>query len=168
VHPAYFLVRSTHNSPELEQAMKCPACFNQLRSMTIGKLTVDVCRGGCGGIWFDAFELQQVDEPRESTGQWLLDIQRDPDVRVDQRRRRACPKCADVTLMRRYFSAKRGLEVDECPGCGGYWLDAGELEKIRDELAETARQKEAQAASKVQLTGAVLRYLYQLRSGPGD
>ena len=31
-------------------------------------------------------------------------------------------------------------EVDECPGCGGFWLDAGELSKIRD-LFETEEER---------------------------
>ncbi len=145
--------------------MQCPACFNPLSSTTIGKLTVDVCRGGCGGIWFDAFELQQVDEPRESVGAWLVNVERDPHLHVDASRKRACPKCEGVKLKRRHFSAKRRFQVDECPGCGGYWLDAGELEKVRDEMGETARQKEAQAISKIQISGSVLRYIYQLRTG---
>ena len=144
-------------------AMKCPACFNPLSSTTVGKLTVDVCRGGCGGIWFDAFELQQVDEPRESTGDWLAHIERDPNLHVDAGRKRACPKCEGVKLKRRYFSARRRIEVDECPGCGGYWLDSGELEKVRDEMGETARQKEVQAISQTQVSGSVLRYIYELR-----
>ncbi|PYM10276.1 MAG: hypothetical protein DME18_16660, partial [Verrucomicrobia bacterium] len=121
--------------------MKCPACFNPLSSVTIGRLTVDVCRGGCGGIWFDAFELQQVDEPRESAGEWLINIERDPKLHVDFTAKRVCPKCDDIKLKRRHFSAERRVEVDECPGCGGYWLDAGELEKIRHEIGETTRQK---------------------------
>ena len=146
-------------------AMKCPACFNALSSTTIGKLTVDVCRGGCGGIWFDAFELQQVDEPQESTGAWLVNVERDPNLHVDPTPKRACPKCDGVKLKRRYFSAKRRIEVDECPGCGGYWLDAGELEKVRDELGETARQKEVQSLSRIHVSGPVLRYLYQMRTG---
>ncbi len=145
--------------------MKCPACFNELSSVTIGKLTVDVCRRGCGGIWFDAFELQQVDEPNEAPGQWLVNLERDPHLHVDSSRKRACPKCAGVKLKRRFFSAKRRIEVDECPGCGGYWLDAGELEKIRDEMGETARQKEIQAASQIQVSGPVLRYIYEMRTG---
>src|SRR5437867_2473706 len=144
--------------------MKCPACFNSLSSPTIGKLTVDVCRGGCGGIWFDAFEFQQVDEPQESAGAWLVDIERDPQLHVDTDRKRSCPKCDGVKLKRRYFSAKRRFEVDECPGCGGYWLDAGELEKVRDEMDETAREKEAKAISRIQVSGSVLRYIYQLRT----
>ena len=145
--------------------MKCPACFNPLSSVTIGRLTVDVCRAGCGGIWFDAFELQQVDEPHESAGEWLVKVERDPQLRVDLARKRVCPKCDDIKLKRRHFSAKRRVEIDECPGCGGYWLDAGELEKIRAETGETTRHNEARAAGQLQLTAAVLRYIYQMRTG---
>ena len=42
--------------------MQCPACFHQLTQLQVGNLFVDVCQGGCGGIWFDGFELQRVDE----------------------------------------------------------------------------------------------------------
>jgi Zn-finger nucleic acid-binding protein len=29
---------------------------------------------------------------------------------------------------------RKKVEVDECPGCGGYWLDLGELRAIRSEF----------------------------------
>jgi Zn-finger nucleic acid-binding protein len=35
--------------------MKCPACKNVLQEMTVDNVTVDICKGGCGGIWFDNF-----------------------------------------------------------------------------------------------------------------
>jgi uncharacterized protein len=140
--------------------MKCPACFNELRPLQVGPVTVDVCQGGCGGIWFDAFELQRVDEQGEAAGEGLLDIQRDPTVQVDASRKRDCPRCAGVKLKRRFFSAKRQVEVDECPGCGGYWLDAGELQRIREETEET---RFVQRVREHRLTGSVVRYLYQLR-----
>jgi len=85
-------------------------------------------------------------------------------LRVDFARKRDCPKCTGVKLKRRYFSAKRRVEVDECPGCGGCWLDAGELEKIRCETDETAREKEASVSMRVQLTASVLRYIYRMRT----
>jgi len=40
--------------------MKCPACKNPLREKGAGDMTLDICYGGCGGIWFDATELQGV------------------------------------------------------------------------------------------------------------
>jgi len=111
--------------------MKCPACGNMLEAVTVEDVTVDVCKGGCGGIWFDIFEIKKFDEPHESAGQALLDVDRDESMTIDHTKRLPCPKCDDVVMMRHFFSIKKDVEVDECPGCGGFWLDAGELGKIR-------------------------------------
>ena len=37
--------------------MKCPACKGELRKRNAGNMELDVCLGGCGGIWFDQGEL---------------------------------------------------------------------------------------------------------------
>jgi Zn-finger nucleic acid-binding protein len=141
--------------------MKCPACFNSLTQLQIGSLVVDVCQDGCGGVWLDAFELQRVDEESESAGEALLHIRCDPKVVVDPARKRDCPRCAGVKLQRHFFSALRRVEIDECPNCAGYWLDAGELAQIRAERAENARRQEARLSA---LSGDTIRYLYRLRS----
>jgi hypothetical protein len=140
--------------------MKCPACFNELTPLQIGSVTVDACNGGCAGIWFDAFELQRVDEQEEAAGEWLLHIEQDKSIQVDANRKRECPRCEGVKLKRHFFSRKRQVQVDECPGCGGYWLDAGELEQIRDETEETKFVEKVRQST---VTTAVVRYLYQLR-----
>ena len=125
--------------------MKCPACENILQEMTVGDVAVDVCKGGCGGIWFDNFEFKKFDEPHESAGEALLDIERDESIVVDHTKKLKCPKCDDVVMMRHFFSVKKGVEVDECPGCGGLWLDAGELRKIRSLFnTEEERHKAAE------------------------
>jgi len=148
----------------MNQPIKCPACFNALTSLQVGAVNVDVCRG-CGGIWFDAFELQRVDEEHETAGDWLLQIEREQRIQVDTHRKRECPRCEGVKLKRRYYSPRRQIEIDECPGCGGYWLDAGELEKIREET-EIARQ--VALARQPVVTTKVIRYLYQLRTAKLD
>ena len=141
--------------------MKCPACFNELTQLQVGKLVVDVCQGGCGGIWFDAFELQQVDEDREPAGQPLMELQCDKRVVVDSSRKRECPRCPGVKLHRHFFSARRKVEVDECPNCAGYWLDAGELAAIRAERSADARIQEALEGV---ISGETIRYLYHLQT----
>jgi hypothetical protein len=40
-----------------------------------------------------------------------------------------CPKCGMELIMIKF----RDVEVDECPSCKGFWLDAGEVEKIISE-----------------------------------
>ena len=139
--------------------MKCPACFNELTQLQVGSLVVDACQGGCGGIWFDAFELQRVDEETEPAGP-LLQIERDPQVVVDTSRKRDCPRCSGIRLHRHFFSAKRRIEVDECPGCGGYWLDAGELAQIRAERSQTA----GESAGHSNISADFIRYLYRLQN----
>ena len=145
--------------------MKCPACFNELTPLPVGSVTVDVCQGGCGGIWFDAFELQRIDREDETATQWLMNVERDLHVQVDPYRKRECPRCTGVKLMRHFHSPKRRVEVDECPGCGGFWLDAGELARIR---AEIHVQRQAARGEQPYLTSRVIRYLYQVNLDKDD
>ena len=127
---------------------------------------MDVCRGGCGGIWFDAFELQRVDEEAETAGERLLEVERDERLVIDPSAKRECPRCAGIKLHRHFFSAKRRVQVDQCPNCAGYWLDAGELAQIRAETSETARAAEARQTS---ISAEFIRYLYRLQTGgPGE
>jgi len=126
--------------------MKCPACDYILQPFTVEKLTVDVCKQGCGGIWFDWFELQKVDEPSEQIGEALLNIEKNPEIKVDHSKKRTCPKCQNVTMMRHFFSTQMAVAVDECPKCGGFWLDAGELKQIREQFtSEEDRERAAEA-----------------------
>jgi len=126
--------------------MKCPACGRSLTQTEAGGVTVDVCKGGCGGIWFDNFEVKKFDEPNESAGEALLDLERDPAVVVDHEKRLNCPKCDNVVMMRHFWSVKRKVQVDECPACGGVWLDAGELAGIRSLFnTEQERHQAAEA-----------------------
>jgi Zn-finger nucleic acid-binding protein len=46
-------------------------------------------------------------------------------------------------MMRHFESIARKIALDECPGCGGVWLDAGELNVIRDEFPSAEARHEA-------------------------
>ena len=87
--------------------MDCPACNNSLSQIEIDEIKVDICKGGCGGVWFDTFEFKKFDEPHEAAGAELLDIEVNPSIKVDHSERRNCPKCDDITLMRNFFSIKK-------------------------------------------------------------
>jgi len=141
--------------------MKCPACDCQLTETRVGTVGVDLCQGGCGGIWFDAFELKKVDEQHEAAGELLVNIQRDPKRRVDLTRKRACPRCEGVKLKRHLFNPKSTVEVDHCPNCAGYWLDAGELQKIRMEAKPALAT--ASSAPEGQVSMDVIRYVYRMQ-----
>lgn len=126
--------------------MDCPACHRTLSPVEADGISVDVCKEGCGGIWFSWMELQRFDEPKEAAGEVLLDFPRRPGVAVDPGPL-TCPQCADkIALKRHFFSVKRDVAVDECPACGGYWLDPGELRTIRTAFdTDEARRAAADA-----------------------
>ena len=123
--------------------MECPVCGNRLSERVVDAVTVDVCDGGCGGIWFDNYELEKMDEKHEPAGKMLWDIPFDPRVKVDQTRQRYCPKCSGIIMMRHFFSPKQQVEIDECAGCGGVWLDRGELGRIRNLYDSPADREQA-------------------------
>jgi Zn-finger nucleic acid-binding protein len=109
-------------------------------------IALDVCKGGCGGIWFDGHELKKVDEPHEAMGEALLHVERNPQAVVRPNAQRECPRCAGMPMMQHFASVKREVTVDECPNCGGFFLDHGELNRVRSEYAsEEERRRAAEA-----------------------
>lgn len=125
--------------------MNCPACSRPLTKLTVEGVDVDACHGGCGGLWFDNFELAKFDEPHESSVWEQVLVSVDPFVAVDYEAKRDCPKCS-VPMRRHFFSQQRRAHVDSCPQCGGNWLDTGELAQVRAEF----RAKASRAAAKSQ------------------
>ena len=93
-------------------------------------------------MWFDNFELKKLSDPGQIDAAALLQFDRDDLVLIDYEKRRRCPKC-NVILMRHFFSDRREVEVDSCPGCNGVWLDPGELTQIRREARERQDPNEA-------------------------
>lgn len=124
---------------------------------------MDACRGGCGGIWFDNFELRQVDEASEKLGESLAAVEFNPDA-ILLRDKRPCPKCAGFTMLQHKFSRDKPVTVDECPNCGGVWLDGGELAEIREPVTTLAERKRATQQFFSRLATAELAQLRAKRS----
>jgi len=101
--------------------MKCPACKSPLREKGAGGMTLDVCYGGCGGIWFDAAELERVSARAAATLHTIWNV---PVIQVKLTEPRPCPRCPEQILERKWFSDSQKVEIDQCPQCGGVWLDA--------------------------------------------
>lgn len=94
-------------------------------------MTLDTCYGGCGGIWFDATELERVTAKAAAT---LHSIWQAPVSSVKLSEPRMCPRHPEQVLTRKWFSDQKRVEIDQCPQCGGVWLDAGEFSRIYDEI----------------------------------
>jgi len=126
--------------------MKCPACSNKLTESKAGNVMVDLCKGGCGGVWFDEFELKKFDEPHEFAAKVILECAKGGNGNVDRNSPRDCPKCdasKDAYLIRRWYDEQRQVELDQCSRCSGYWLDFGELATIRGQYTTEAERNTA-------------------------
>lgn len=107
--------------------MKCPACKGELRKKNAGNMELDVCLGGCGGIWFDQNELGRVSAMAATSLHTIWALKMNP---VALSEPRLCPRCEGQVLDRKWYSDEKTVEVDACPKCGGIWLDDGEFSKI--------------------------------------
>jgi hypothetical protein len=94
-------------------------------------MVLDICYGGCGGIWFDHAELERVSARAATT---LHTIWQVPKSNVKLTEPRFCPRCPEQVLERKWFSPLQKVEIDQCPGCSGIWLDAGEFSRIYEEI----------------------------------
>jgi Zn-finger nucleic acid-binding protein len=110
--------------------MICPACKNPLREKGAGGMTLDICYGGCGGIWFDASELERVTPQAAATLHTIWQTPVNPKKLSEPR---LCPRCQGLELERKWFSDLKKVEIDQCKKCGGIWLDAGEFSRIYEE-----------------------------------
>ncbi len=143
--------------------MICPACGNGMTEIAVGDVKVDACKNGCGGLWFDNFELRKLDEPSESAGEQLVALPRAPAQlqQVDRSKPLRCPKDPGIMMMRHFWSVKRQVTVDECPQCRGVFLDPGELATIRGEYATEGERHQAADAYFQEMFGTQLTALRQ-------
>ena len=121
--------------------MQCPACNTGLDKLTVAGVELDICKAGCGGIWFDQFEFKKFDEAHEYAGNALQEIESGMKITtIDHKAKRRCPRCDGQDMLRHFHSPSQEIEIDECPACGGIWLDYGELIRIRNKFGtEEAR-----------------------------
>ncbi|MBW1879412.1 MAG: zf-TFIIB domain-containing protein [Deltaproteobacteria bacterium] len=115
--------------------MHCAKCQGQIETMDVDGVEVDRC-DQCGGFWFDAKELDHV----LKHGKAALLAHGDGTgftPGAEDRATAICPRCL-TPLVRVDSLAVEGLHYDECAGCGGVWLDRGELEAIHSDDSAAA------------------------------
>ena len=113
--------------------LSCPTCKVILYPFTTSGIQVDFCTS-CSGVWLDQGELEKL------YGSWgIVDIEgvagepsSDARPRPEQAAALGCPACP-TDLVRLEV---RGAALDACPGCGGLWLDHGELGPALDSLGK--------------------------------
>lgn len=123
--------------------MKCPRTGTELKTIEIEGIKVEISEA-CGGVWFDNYELQKFDEVHEKGGEILIELMEQyRSDSIDLSKPINCPHDTDIVMTRHYFSPLRQIEIDQCPMCGGVWLDAGELARIRELFPREENREEA-------------------------
>ncbi len=108
--------------------MRCVKCAGELHETLVNGVPVDLC-DTCDGIWFDKGEMD-----------WLIQIYK---LAIDDRfndkhfvldkKPGLCPRCTKPDHEVRLVQIHRDFNIDECHTCDGHWLEAGELQALRDE-----------------------------------
>lgn len=105
-------------------ALACPKC--QTKSMhdfkTSEGVTVDLC-DKCKGIWMDRGETARAAELENDFPDYNAVAATAVETKL------ACPSCGKKLFNMKY-AKNSDLMVEHCKGCGGIFLDAGEISKI--------------------------------------
>lgn len=125
------LVTQTIRRKTVSKELFCPRTGAPLRRVPLGEVDLYISEG-CGGVWLSKHALEHVkfDDPEaaEELTTLLERYHREPE---DPEARLRSPEAPDVVMMRRYYSPKRKVEIDECAATGGIWLDPGDLAELR-------------------------------------
>ncbi len=108
--------------------MKCPKCHSPMQSITHANVTVERCEG-CKGIWFDLMEREKLITEKGSES---ID-NGSPSVGEvhNQQGEFDCPKCLH-RMSQMVDHQQPHIWYEQCPGCGGVYLDAGEFSDLKD------------------------------------
>lgn len=120
--------------------LSCPRDALPMDHLQIGTVGIDRCRA-CGGVWLDAIELQKLRAFVELGGSMGGDLKKqiqkaDPGYgasnRVTGRRKgMRCPR--DGGLLETVSDPQQPhVQYEVCRGCGGMFLDAGELRDLTE------------------------------------
>lgn len=120
--------------------MKCPACEHKLHEKKLAGITIHICHGECGGLWFNRFQLKKLKALKPGMGQSLLTIERAEGVKFYRGAEHICPDCKTTLLHRHFFSAEGDIEIDQCAKCSGFWVDLAGLAKLQS-LPEDGKER---------------------------
>ncbi len=102
--------------------MNCPRCKNTLIILELENIETDYCNK-CGGIWFDAGELELLSNNIKTVENLLKYFTKDATIKEKSIR---CPIC-NKRMDKVYVDKDKKIIIDECPDGHGLWFDNGEI-----------------------------------------
>lgn len=127
---------------DTQKEINCPACGTPMAKIFIANkgINVDICDKGCGGIFFDAKEIQEFSDENADISEIKQLLVGKKFKNVNEFETRICPACDHKMIKTKVF----GIEIDTCYTCGGVFLDKGEFEKVRTNFKKPKRVEQVQ------------------------
>ncbi len=112
----------------------CPICRGFLEEVEISnkygfKIRIDKCPSGCG-LWFDQFELYQVNLYEAEKAFKELPA-KDNEKKGNTEEEILCPGCQIPMTKVKSVYLSNELEIDYCKGCSGIWLEREKFLKYK-------------------------------------
>jgi Zn-finger nucleic acid-binding protein len=114
--------------------MKCPKCSSDLEKQTYRGIEVDQCIN-CKGMWLDNNELDQLENEVFNIEELKGSL-----IYSDQLMDYKCPHCN--SNLHQFEYRGNNLRLDYCENQHGYWLDAGEGERVLQIMKEREKDLE--------------------------
>jgi len=110
----------------MNDRLACPKCQEEMEPLRVDRAEIDRCTG-CGGIWFDAGELDwlaqsEVAEAVDTGDEELAEVLNTV-TEID------CPRCGKP-MKHLADPHKPDIRYEVCMGCEGAFLDAGEFREV--------------------------------------
>ncbi len=121
-------------------ATPCPRCSSPMAAQVDPDITIDLCPS-CGGKFLDRGEFSVL-----ATGmagdlelvQWPARPARPAQAGEDESPPLSCPRCPERKMRRVQSLQCEDVVLDYCEGCGGYFLDDGEMKRLNAYLREVS------------------------------
>jgi Zn-finger nucleic acid-binding protein len=115
--------------------MRCPACKNMMIVIEHNHIELDHCVE-CGGVWFDAGELELLFETMklEQSSLTLGSVLTSPAAKSEEKKRK-CPICSKK-MKKATVGHEPEVLIDACPRGDGLWFDKGEVGQLITQLPQ--------------------------------
>lgn len=117
--------KETEKAPAKNLCPRCQKTLRETKPDEISTVVVDICPK-CFGMWFEKGELDRLD------GSAWANVEDHPFHSTEGDHPPAnCPKCLSSLdpVSPQDFSH---VILDRCHNCAGFWLDAGELDRVQE------------------------------------
>ncbi|MGH8127225.1 MAG: zf-TFIIB domain-containing protein [Gammaproteobacteria bacterium] len=136
-----------------EIKVKCPKCNTDLTPTVRHKLKINCCPT-CKGMWLEQQELGQLEDEAFDFGDDVKGTLAFHSTSTTAK----CPECS--AFLQKFNYRFYDMEMELCPNQHGYWLDAGEDNRVLELMKKEEKDYERKVLAEDQWS----KTLHRLRS----